>query len=373
MATICNVRIFDGTAFRKESAVTFENGTITALDDRREGEDMGGVLLCPGFVDIHMHGQKGLDSMRPGDNGRMAETQVKYGVTSFCPASITETDEAIRAYLADIRAAMELERGARVLGAYLEGPYLAERVKGAHNAAKLRDPELTHYKALTAGFEDEIRRVTLAPEKPGGMELVQYLKGRGVVASIGHSVATAAEASRAVAQGITCSTHTCNGMEPLHHRKPGVLGVTLTDDGIRAEFIADLVHIDPILIRLIYRAKGVEGCYFCTDSMEAAGMPDGNYHLGNEAITVKNGMALKGESLAGSTLTMDQGVRNLAQKVGLPLADALRMGTRNPADVLERKDLGRVAIGAKADFVLLDDGLRVCATYVRGRREYSAR
>ena len=111
MATICNVRIFDGTAFRKESAVTFENGTVTALDDRREGEDMGGVLLCPGFVDIHMHGQKGLDSMRPGDNGRMAETQVKYGVTSFCPASITETDEAIRAYLADIRAAMELERG----------------------------------------------------------------------------------------------------------------------------------------------------------------------------------------------------------------------------------------------------------------------
>ena len=202
---------------------------------------------------------------------------------------------------------------------------------------------------------------------------MQYLKGRGVVASIGHSVATAAEASRAVALGITCSTHTCNGMEPLHHRKPGVLGVTLTDDGIRAEFIADLVHIDPILIRLIYRAKGVEGCYFCTDSMEAAGMPDGNYHLGNEAITVKNGMALKGESLAGSTLTMDQGVRNLAQKVGLPLADALRMGTRNPADVLERKDLGRVAIGAKADFVLLDDGLRVCATYVRGRREYSAR
>ena len=87
MATICNVRIFDGTAFRKESAVTFENGTVTALDDRREGEDMGGVLLCPGFVDIHMHGQKGLDSMRPGDNGRMAETQVKYGVTSFCPAS----------------------------------------------------------------------------------------------------------------------------------------------------------------------------------------------------------------------------------------------------------------------------------------------
>ena len=92
MATICNVRIFDGTAFRKESAVTFENGTVTALDDRREGEDMGGVLLCPGFVDIHMHGQKGLDSMRPGDNGRMAETQVKYGVTSFCPASITETE-----------------------------------------------------------------------------------------------------------------------------------------------------------------------------------------------------------------------------------------------------------------------------------------
>ena len=372
MNTICNVRIFDGAAFRPETAVTFDQGTVTALDHRQDGEDMGGLLLSPGFVDVHMHGQKGLDSMRPGDNAKMALTQVQYGVTAFCPASITETDGPIRAYLADIRSAMALDRGARVLGAYLEEPYLAQAVKGAHDAAKLRDPELDHYRALTAGFEDEIVRVTLAPERKGGMELVEYLKTHGVVASIGHSVATAEEAARAVRLGVTCSTHTCNGMEPLHHRKPGVLGVTLTDGSISAEFIADLIHIDPILIQLIYRAKGVEGCYFCTDSMEAAGMPDGDYHLGNEAITVTNGMAMKNGGLAGSTLTMDQGLRNLAQRVGVPLADALRMGTRNPADIIGRADMGRIAPGAKADFILLDRDLQVRATYVRGTCEYRA-
>ncbi len=372
MSTIYNVRVFDGMNFRDETAVSFENEYITALDSRQEGKDMGGLLLCPGYVDIHMHGQKGLDSMRPGDNEKMALTQVKYGVTSFLPASITETDAAIRAYLKDIRSAMKMERGARVLGAYLEGPYLTKAFRGAHDAAKLRDPDLTHFKALTTGFEDEIRRVTLAPEKAEGMALVEYLKKQDIVVSIGHSAATAQETTQAIALGVTCSTHTCNGMELLHHRKPGVLGVTLTDNNIKAEFIADLIHIDPVLIKLIYRAKGVDGCYFCTDSMEAAGMPDGNYHLGKEAITVKNGIALKGNGLAGSTLTMDQAVRNLSGRMQLPLADVLRMGTRNPADILGRNDLGRVTVGAKADFVLLDTQLFVRATYVRGRLEYTA-
>ena len=370
MNTICNVRIFDGTAFRQETSVSFDGEVITALDNRNTGADMDGLLLCPGFVDIHMHGQLGLDSMRPGENAKMAATQVQYGVTAFCPASVTQTDGPIRAYLADIQAAMALERGARVLGAYLEGPYLAEPVRGAHDADKLRDPELSHYQALTAGYEDEVVRVTLAPERKGGMELVSYLKSRGVTVSIGHSAATAEECARSIELGVNSSTHTCNGMEPLHHRKPGVLGVTLTQDAIRAEFIADLIHIDPILIRLIYRAKGPQGCYYCTDSLEAAGMPDGVYNLGGSDVTVHNGIAKKGDSLAGSTLTMDQGLRNLVQKVGLPLADALGMGTRIPAQVIGRTDLGRIAPGCKADFILLDRDLRVRATYVRGICEY---
>ncbi len=370
MSTIRNVRIFNGAAFLPERAVTFQNGIVTAVENAHSGDDMGGLLLAPGFVDIHMHGQKGFDSMRAGDIERMAQSQVSFGTTSFCPASITETDEAIRSYLAGIRQAMKLPRGARVLGAYLEGPYLAEAVRGAHDPAKLRDPSPAHYRNLVCGFEEEIVRVTLAPELPDGMELISYLRSRGVVSSIGHSAATAEETARAISLGVRCSTHTCNGMLPLHHRSPGVLGVILTDDRIKAEFIADLIHIDPIIIRLIYRAKGPEGCYFCTDSMEAAGMPDGIYHLGAECVTVRNAVAWKGDSLAGSTLTMDRGLRNLVGAVGIPLESALRMATRNPADVLGRSDIGRIAVGTKADFVLLDSNLNIEATYVRGVCEY---
>lgn len=372
MTTISNVRIFDGTSFRRETSITFTDGYITDLHDRSDGIDMHGLLLCPGFIDIHMHGLKGFDSMRSQDIEKIAMSQVQYGVTSFCPASITETDQRIRNYLSDIRQAMALDHGARVLGAYLEGPYLAESVRGAHDKAKLRRPNISHYKNLVAGYEDIILRLTVAPEISGGMELVKYLVNHGVIVSIGHSAATAEEASKAIEYGITCSTHTCNGMEPLHHRKPGVLGVVLTDDAISAEFIADLVHINPLMIKLIYKTKGIAGCYYCTDSMEAAGMPDGEYHLGNEVITVKAGIAQKNNSLAGSTLTMDQGLRNLVNTVGLSLSDALRMGTRNPADIINRSDLGRIAVGTVADFILLDSSLNVQATYVRGICEYRA-
>lgn len=367
---LCNARIFDGTTFLTQTAVSFENGMITALHDGRDGTDVDGKLLSPGFVDIHMHGILGLDSMRPGSIGKMAGILPQYGTTSFCPTSLSETDEVIRSYLYEVHDAKGRESGARVVGAHLEGPYLAESVRGVHDAGKLRDPLPQHYRQLTLGYEADICRVTLAPERRSGMELTRHLSSRGIAVSIGHSEATAAQTQEAARQGVNSSTHTFNGMKPLHHRNPGVLGAILTDERISAEFIADLIHIDPIMVQLIYRAKGPEKCYFCTDSMEATGMPDGIYHLGQEEVTVENGIALKNGGLAGSTLTMDRGLRNLVQKIGLPLCDALRMATSNPAYVLGETDIGRIAVGAKADFVILDADLQVISTYVRGKQEF---
>lgn len=372
MKTITNVKIFDGVSFREESAVTFSDGVILSLNNRADGENLHGLLLCPGFVDIHMHGIKGLDSMRAGDIAKMSQTEVQYGVTAYCPTSITETAERTQSYLADIRAAMASNRGARILGAHLEGPFLAESVRGIHDINKLKDPKISTFRDLTRGNEDLVMRVTLAPERHGGMELVKYLSDRGVCVSIGHSVATSMETSMAIGLGVTSSTHTFNGMETLHHRKPGVLGVILTDPNICAEFIADLVHIDPIVIRLIYQSKGPSSCFFCTDSMEAAGMPDGEYFLGREHILVESGVAQKNGKLAGSTLTMDQGLRNLVFNVGIPLPHAIQMGTQTPADLIRRTDLGRIRPGAKADFVVLDQALNVIATFVRGICEYRA-
>ena len=198
------------------------------------------------------------------------------------------------------------------------------------------------------------------------------LIAKGIMVSIGHSAATYEDALHAFDLGIRSTTHTCNGMFPLHHRTPGVLGAILHDTRVKAEFIADLHHVHPAVIEMIYRIKGPDGCYFCTDSLEATGLSDGTYYNGTDPtpVIVKDGIALKNGGLAGSTLTMDQGLRNLVQVVGIPLEHALQMGTRNPADMIGRPDLGRITPGAAADFILLDSQLQVQATYVRGVCEY---
>lgn len=372
MTVLSNLKLFDGTRFLDETAISFDNGTITALGTMTNGIDMGGRLLSPGLIDLHMHGQMGEDNMRPGGTTYIATTQPQFGVTSFCPTSVTDSDEQTRVFLENVRLTMESAQGARVLGAYLEGPYLDYELRGVHDERFLKEPSISHYRALVEGYEDLIVRVTLAPEKKGGMELVRFLADQGITVSIGHSAATAVETTEAVRLGVSTTTHTFNAMPALHHRQPGVLGVALTHPDLKAEFVADMVHIHPLIVKLIYLAKGVEGCFYCTDSMEAAGMRDGIYRLGNGTVSVQNGIARKGERLAGSTLTMDQGLRLLVEDADIPLHDALRMGTRNPADVIGRPDLGRLVPGAKADFVLWDDTLHVEATYVEGRCLYRA-
>ncbi len=372
MTTLSNIKLFDGMHFRDETSISFDDGIITELGNVTYGIDMGGQMLSPGLIDLHMHGQMGEDSMRPGGVMRISATQVQFGVTSFCPASVTDSDENTRNFLENVRQAMSHSKGARVLGAYLEGPYLDHDLRGVHDDRYIKDPSVSHYCELVDGYEDIIVRVTLAPEKDGGIKLVQYLADQGITVSIGHSAANAEETMDAIRHGVNTTTHTFNAMHPIHHRQPGVLAVALTHPDISAEFIADMVHIDPLIVKLIYFAKGVERCYYCTDSMEAAGMPDGDYQLGPSVVTVENGVARKGDRLAGSTLTMDRGLRLLLEQAGIPLHDALRMGTRNPADIIGRTDLGRLLPGAKADFVLWDETLRVKATYVEGQCLYRA-
>lgn len=370
---IGNVRIFDGIRFIDDTSVWFENGKIRETGTMAFDVDGKGMLLAPGFVDIHMHGLMGFDSMRPGDVAHIARAEPQFGVTAFCPASVSDTDMATQQYLESVAQAKSLRLGARVIGAYLEGPFLCAQTRGAHDMAKLRDPTIKNYRSLVGGYGGLVVRVTLAPEKPGGYMLVRELARQGVFVTIGHSAATAEEMLHAIDSGITGNTHTCNGMMPMHHRAPGVLGVSLADARVCAELIADMVHVHPLVVKVIYRAKGAEKCYFCTDSIEATGLPDGDYMLGVEQVTVQNGIArlTHGDSLAGSTLTMDKGLRNLVEKAGIPLADALRMSSRNPADAIGRRDLGRIEPDACADFILLDDVLRVCACYVRGNCEYT--
>lgn len=370
-----NARVFDGTSFVKETSLCLENGVIQGLGagHKEGGVDCGGRILAPGMIDLHTHGIGGYSVMSPEGLKKAARLYPRHGVTSFCPGAGCACNADIRRYLEGVLAFVREPEGAGVLGAYLEGPYLSAPNRGANPAGMLRTPSLSDYQDMVGEYGSLVKRITIAPELPGALTLIERLAGDGVMVSAGHCAPTAGQMMEAVERGVRSTTHTCNGMPPLHHRAPGVLGEALTDERVCTEFIADLVHIDPILIKLIHRVKGPQNCYVCTDSIPAATMPDGTYCLNEGEVTVKNGVATLGDSLAGSTLTMDRALRNLVEKVGIPLEDALRMCTSTPARAIGaggRK--GMIAAGYDADLVLLEDDLSVFMTIVRGETEFQA-
>ncbi|MEA3344856.1 MAG: N-acetylglucosamine-6-phosphate deacetylase, partial [Chloroflexota bacterium] len=256
--------------------------------------------------------------------------------------------------------------GAEILGVHLEGPYFNLEKKGAQPASQIRPADPEEYGSFfRAG---PVRLIALAPEIPGNRGLIPYAIDRGAVVAVGHSVATYEEMLEAVSLGLSQATHTFNGMGGLHHRRPGTVGAALTCDEIYAQVIVDLIHIHPAVVKLLVRAKGPERTVLITDAMRAAGMPDGTYELGGQEVIVREGEArLPTGSLAGSTLTMDQAVRNVMRAADLSLSEALRMATITPAysiGVEDRK--GSLETGKDADIILLDEELQVVLTMVRG-------
>ncbi|HEX3027063.1 MAG TPA: N-acetylglucosamine-6-phosphate deacetylase [Clostridia bacterium] len=376
MAVIKNAKIFDGEKMLGQTAVVFENGKVTGFldsSDCADAIDAGGKLVTPGLVDIHIHGSFGIDFMEKGALETVCKKLPQYGVTSLLATSVTESDRAIRDFLGYTRKAMKMEKGTRILGAHLEGPYFSYENRGAHDENELRDPLPENYHAMTDGFEDIITRVSIAPEKKGGFELVKELVEDGVLVSVAHTNANADEMEKAIDLGLSLCTHTFNGMFPFHHRNTGSIGVVLTDDRITCEFIPDLHHITKLAIRLILKSKGTENTIICTDAIAGALVEDGDYVLGGLAVVVKDSVAhLKSDGrLAGSTISLDWGVRNLVNEVGVPVETALRMATRNPAKAIGRDhQVGRLAVGSNADILVLNDDLTVERTFIRGVEEY---
>jgi N-acetylglucosamine-6-phosphate deacetylase len=229
--------------------------------------------------------------------------------------------------------------------------------------------ELVVDRLLQAGG-GSLRAMTLAPELPGALSLIERLCRSDVVCSLGHSEADFDEARAAVEVGARSATHLFNAMPSLHHRAPGLVGAMLDFDQIDCELICDGIHVDPVVMRLLRRAKGVDGFHLVTDAMEAAGMPDGQYRLGGMPVVVSAGRAVlaEGDSIAGSTLTMDVAFTNAVELLGLSVEEAVRVTARNPARLLGLADRkGAVAPGFDADLVVLDDQLAVCATMVGGQ------
>lgn len=337
--------------------------------------DAQGGYIAPGFIDLHMHGSAGCELMDGTEEAlrTMARYLPKSGTVAFLPSTVTAAPEITRSVARLVADYAGSEDEAEVLGIHLEGPYINERYKGAQYGPAIRPADVSELEDLYSILGEKLRLVTLAPEVPGSLEAIAWLKARGVKVSIGHSDATYEEAVRGFEAGITHATHTYNGMRGLHHREPGVLGAVLATPGIWTELIADLVHVHPGAIRVLLRCAGVEQIVLITDAVQATGLPDGEYTLGDHQIFVKDGAARLAEgNLAGSTLTMLQAVQNMIQEVGVSIPDAFRMASLNPAQSLGLADRGWIREGFRADFVVLSDSFEVQKTIVDGKTAYSA-
>lgn len=364
-------------------------GDVEVVDDRIAAVGCApagtGGLAIPGLIDLHVHGSAGVDFQADGAAGhhRAAPALLAAGVTAYQPAFVCASEPelvAVVRHLVDVVSASGVVPGSgvvprsrvgvahasgspRVLGAHLEGPFLSPDRLGTHDPAHRRDPDLDELDRLLAA--GPVAEMTLAPELPGGVAIVERLAARGVVASIGHTDATAADTRLAVAAGARSVTHLCNAMRPLHHREPGVIGVALTTDDLIIELIVDGHHLADEVVRLVWRAAAGRVA-LVTDGTAAAGMPDGDYEVGGIAVTLAGGAVRnRAGALAGSALTMIDAVRNV-HALGIPLAQAVDAATRVPAGLLGCDDLGVLRPGAAADVVVVDDRLDVLATIVAG-------
>jgi N-acetylglucosamine-6-phosphate deacetylase len=356
-----NILTPDGWIF---GTLAFENGRIASIDGVRGDPDTNDApYILPGFIDLHVHGGGGADVMEGGTAiDIIARTHARHGTTSLLATTMTAPRNELMAVVAGLGelAHRRTPGAARVLGVHLEGPYINPGKLGAQPDAAVSAAldEVLHYLSLAP-----IRVVTLAPEIAGHLQIISEMAARGVRVQLGHSLATYDDALAALEHGACGFTHLFNAMSPMHHRNPGLVGAALAHAEF-AEIIPDLLHVHPGAIRVALRA--IPRLYVVTDSTSATSMPDGEYWLGSQRVTkCLGGVRLADGTLAGSTLTMDDALRNLVA-LGLPLADVSNRMSRYAADYLGIEDRGRIARGAWADVVVLERGLTLAATYVEG-------
>jgi N-acetylglucosamine-6-phosphate deacetylase len=363
------------TAGPTRAAVVIRGQKIDALlrdprsgDLPRQHREFVG-LLCPGFMDLQINGAFGADIGPDADAIRTLVTKLPAtGVTSFLPTRISSPPELYEEFFVALEEGAA-EEGARVLGAHLEGPFLAPERKGAHDPANLRSVDLGFLRELLNS--GHVKIMTLAPELPNSLEAIELLLEEDAVASAGHTEATYEEVTRAVDVGLSLGTHLYNAMRPLSHREPGTVGALLTDDRLSTGIIADGVHVHDAAVRLAHRAKGPEGLILVTDAMQAAGMSPGDHELGGRKVHLEDGaVRLPDGTLAGSALTMDEAVRNAVEFLSVSLAQAVCMATETPAAALDLDDKGKITAGSDADLVLLDAEGTVLETIVAGETVY---
>ena len=332
--------------------------------------EAGDLIATPGFIDAHIHGSSGVDVMEATWDAfnTMSGALASHGTTSFLPTTVSASTEVLGESIRRFAGLQEGFVGANPIGIHLEGPFISPIRRGTHPGEHIRDADAALLEEWIDMSEGAIRLLTIAPEVEGIDAVIKVAQDRGVTVAMGHSDATMETAREAADLGVCYAVHTFNAMRGLHHRDPGIAGAVLSDDRVRAEIIADGVHVDPAFVRVFARSKGRGRVLLVTDGTSATDMPDGEYSLGASTVSVSEGVSRDSEGrLAGSTLTQDVALRNYVEWTGADLAAGLEALTTNPAAALGIEDKGRLRAGSDADIVLLDRTLAVMRTYVGGR------
>ena len=394
MLAFTAARLLTPTDSLEHPLLLVEQGRVVEISRRSSHQtpadvavsDFGDGVIAPGYIDLHFHGSAGYDVMDAASEALPAIERLlaRHGVTSYFPTTVTTPIDVTLRALERLANAIET-RGRNLeqlqnlngtnrafpLGIHLEGPFISHARRGAHPAENLLAPTLTLFEQFWQAARGHIRMMTIAPELEGAPEVIAEAARRGVCVSLGHSDANFEQAERGIAAGARHATHTFNAMRPLDHstldhRTPGILGAVLTDRRVSADIIADGVHLHPAIVNLVAKAKGPEQTVLITDAISATGMPDGRYLLGSVDVEVHDGKCLAGGKLAGSVLTMDRAVRNLAWFAEWSLPQAVAAASQNPARAAGIAKKGILAVGADADFVVLSPEGEVLRTFIGG-------
>lgn len=389
---ITNARLIEGDTIVPDSYLIVKDGIISEIGKGMPAEceadeiiDAKGNYLSAGFIDMHNHGAGGADLMDGTVDAflTVARTHARYGTTTFLPTTLTCPDKELFEAFKIFKEASKLNTdGARMLGFHLEGPYFAYNQRGAQDPANLKNPTPEHYNAIFAATDD-IKRWSVAPELPGALEFGRELKRRGILASIGHTEAITDEVIDAHEAGYSLMTHFYSAMSGVTRRNAfrhgGAVEAGYLLDDMDVEIIADGIHLPKELLKLIYKIKGPDHIALITDSMRAAGMPEGEYMLGSlkegQLVVVEDGVAklLDRSAFAGSVATADRLVRTMVNIAEVNLPDAIKMITATPARILGiDSQYGHVKPGYVADLVIFDPAINVQRTIIGGKTVYKA-